>query len=47
LIELYAQYLDKCVEKEKGVSLDNVIHNAEVRANNEQANSIEDKELDM
>lgn len=47
LVELYAQYLDKCVEKEKGTTLDNVIHNAEERAKDEQVGSIEDKELDM
>lgn len=46
LIELYAQYLDKCIEKEKSVSLDNVIHNAQVRSVNEKAGSVEDMTID-
>ena len=47
LIELYAQYLDKCVEKGKKVSLDDVIHNAEERCEGDKGSSMEDKELDL
>ncbi len=47
LIELYAQYLDKCVEKEKSVSLNDVINNAEIRSDSDKDSSIEDKELDI
>ena len=47
LIELYAQYLDKCVDKEKHVFLDDVIHNAEERCEGEKGSFIEDKALDI
>ena len=47
LVELYAQYLDKCVEKEKGVSLKDVIHSAEARSNSEEKGSAEAIELGM
>ena len=47
LIELYAQYLDKFVEKEKGITLDDVIHNAESRSYNAKDNSIENIDLEM
>lgn len=47
LVELYAQYLDKCVEKGKQASLDDAIHNAEKHCEGEKENSIEDKELDI
>lgn len=47
LVELYAQYLDKSVEKEKHVSLNDVIHMAEERAGKDNVGSLEDKELDI
>ena len=47
LVELYAQYLDKSVEKGKQASLDDVIHNAEERCEGEKGSSKEDKELDL